>query len=62
MSKGMKHLFYDVRQRELGSLSLERRRLQEDLIAAFQYLKGAYRKAGTFSGSVGIGQGVMVLD
>ena len=40
------HLPYSDRLRDPGLFSLEKRRTWGDLIVFFQYMKGAYRKAG----------------
>jgi len=44
MIRGLEHLSYDKRLRELGLFSLEKSRLWGDLIVAFQYLKWACKK------------------
>ncbi len=42
--RGLEHLSYKERMRELDLFSLKKRRLQTDPTAAFKYLKRAYEK------------------
>ncbi|KAJ7399068.1 hypothetical protein BTVI_118567 [Pitangus sulphuratus] len=46
MIKGLAHFSCEDGLKDLELFSLEKRRFQEDLTAAFQYQKGAYKRDG----------------
>ncbi len=64
MIRGLEHLSYEGRLKEMGLFSPEKRRLQGDITVAFQYLNGAYKQVGEqlLHGLIEIGQGETVLN